>query len=114
MISSPFKIKERYRITKVLKEGMRRSFSYFTAIRLLNPHGKNHTFAVVVSKKVAAAAVKRNRIRRRLYEGLRLGLSAPSLTSPASACYDVIILGKPSVLAAPFDLIQSDITSLIR
>ena len=38
-----------------------------------NAHGKTR-FAVVVSKKVNKTAVGRNRIRRRLYEAIRLDL----------------------------------------
>jgi len=37
-----------------------------------NEKRKNYRLAVVVSKKVHKSAVKRNRIRRRLYEAFRL------------------------------------------
>jgi ribonuclease P protein component len=36
-----------------------------------NPKRKSYRLAVVVSKKVSKSAVDRNRIRRRLYEGVR-------------------------------------------
>lgn len=43
-----------------------------------NAHRKTSRFAVVVSKKVHKSAVGRNRIRRRLYEIIRLEL--PKMT----------------------------------
>jgi ribonuclease P protein component len=46
---------------------------------------KNSRVAVVVSRKVNKSAVVRNRIRRRLYEAVRLNL--PNFSEP----YDIII-----------------------
>lgn len=41
------------------------------------PNSKGFTrFAVVVSKKVERSAVKRNRLRRRVYEALRVNIDA--------------------------------------
>lgn len=37
-----------------------------------NPRRKSYRFAVVVSKKINKSAITRNRIRRRLYEAMRL------------------------------------------
>lgn len=39
---------------------------------ILNDRQKSYRLAVVVSKKVSKSAVKRNRIRRRIYEQVRL------------------------------------------
>lgn len=49
-----------------------------------NERRKNYRLAVVVSKKVHKSAVKRNRIRRRLYEAMRLAAA----NIPA---YDMVI-----------------------
>ncbi len=116
MLSRDFKIKERYLITKVLKKGTSRPFSCFTAKVLFHPRARHDHFAVIASKKVAAKAVDRNTIRRRLYEAVRLSMEArpaATLSQPARACYDVIILAKQKTLTAPFTLIQSEITSFI-
>lgn len=40
-----------------------------------NPRRKHSRFTVVISKKIIKSAVKRNRLRRRLYEIVRLELS---------------------------------------
>lgn len=39
-----------------------------------NPHRGHSRFAVVISKKVLKSAVRRNRVRRRIYEVIRLEL----------------------------------------
>lgn len=49
-----------------------------------NPHRVHSRFAVVVSKKVFKSAVKRNRLRRRIYEIIRLELD--SIQKP----YDIV------------------------
>lgn len=50
-----------------------------------NPRRKTYRLAVVVSKKVAKSAVLRNRIRRRIYEAVRL--LEDKITGP----YDLVI-----------------------
>lgn len=50
-----------------------------------NPKRSEYRLAVVVSKKVSKSAVVRNRIRRRLYEAVRV--QASDIKSP----YDIVI-----------------------
>lgn len=50
-----------------------------------NPKRTDYRLAVVVSKKVSKSAVVRNRIRRRIYETVRL--QAPEMKSP----YDIVM-----------------------
>lgn len=45
---------------------------YFAIKCILNKRRKNFRASVVVSKKVSKSAVKRNRIRRRIYEIIRV------------------------------------------
>lgn len=61
--------------------------------------------AVVVSKKVIKSAVARNRIRRRLYEAIRVEL--PKLTQQSDLVFIVV---SAEVMTAP----ASDITSSIQ
>lgn len=51
-----------------------------------NPHRKDTRIAVVISKKTLKSAVRRNRIRRRLYEYVRIKL--PDL----NRVYDIAII----------------------
>ena len=57
-----------------------------------NPHRKRSRIAVVVSKKVLKSAVKRNRIRRRVYEYIRTKL--PYVTG----VYDIVLIVTSSEL----------------
>jgi ribonuclease P protein component len=78
-----------------------------------NTHRGQPRFAVVVSKKVMKSAVRRNRIRRRIYEYIRL--SIPKLVDN----YDIVIIISstdfltmtPGELTGQFDqlFIQSDL-----
>jgi len=59
---------------------------------IANPHRKQSRVAVVVSKKILKSAVRRNRIRRRVYEYVRIKL--PRLTET----YDIAIIVASSEL----------------
>lgn len=70
----------------VLKNGMT-TRSKFLTIRYSKNNKRVHSrFSVVVSKKISKRAVVRNRIRRRVYEILRLQL--PRIQS----AYDVVVI----------------------
>lgn len=57
-----------------------------------NPRRKHSRLAVVVSKKVYKSAVKRNRIRRRIYELIRLHLADSNATDIVVSVYSPEIL----------------------
>jgi ribonuclease P protein component len=66
---------------------------HFATIKFINnPRAKNSRIAVVVSKKVLKSAVKRNGIRRRLYEYIRLKL--PNFND----VYDLVLIVTSSEL----------------
>lgn len=58
----------------VYKNGVAERSHLVTVKHIYNPHRKHCRFSVVVSKKVHKGAVGRNRIRRRIYEVIRLEL----------------------------------------
>lgn len=66
-------------------------------------------FAVVVSKKVLKSAVARNRVRRRLYEAIRLNLEK----IPKDRDY-IFVVYSPSLQTLPFDKLSSLVRSLIE
>ncbi len=59
------------RITYVLQKGKRLGNNYF-ALKLLLTRNPSSHFGVTVSTKIYASAVKRNRLRRQMYEIIRL------------------------------------------
>lgn len=75
--------------------------------RIQRSNRQDSRLAIVVSKKVAARAVKRNRIRRRLYEIVRTeGLLGAGVI-------DVVIYVKTDgVSAADYESLKSEVRSL--
>jgi ribonuclease P protein component len=71
----------------------------------VNPKRDSYRLAVVVSKKVSKSAVVRNRIRRRLYEAVRL--QAPQLQQSVDM---VISVFSDQLLELPAD----QVTRLVR
>ncbi len=59
------------RVTYVLQKGKRLGNNYF-ALKLLQTKNLTSHFGVTVSTKIYSSAVKRNRLRRQIYEIIRL------------------------------------------
>ena len=73
-----------------------------------NPHRKNSRIAVVVSKKVLKSAVRRNHVRRRVYEYIRNRL--PYL----NGVYDIVfIITSSELLNIPYENIIEQINQLL-
>ena len=66
-------------------------------------------YAVVVSKKVLKSAVGRNRIRRRVYEAVRMEL--PKIQKPVDC---IFIVYSKEILNADFKIIQKTIRDLLK
>jgi ribonuclease P protein component, eubacterial len=66
-------------------------------------------FAVVVSKKVYKSAVKRNRIRRRVFEIIRLSIK------PDSPVFDVVFnIYSPEVIDVPHEKLTKEVQGLLK
>ncbi|MDN5275188.1 MAG: putative Ribonuclease [Candidatus Saccharibacteria bacterium] len=91
----------------VYKNGTAVRSHLITVKAVTNPHRKHSRFAVVVSKKVHKSAVGRNRIRRRIYEVVRLEL--PKFKAP----HDVAILVFSSeLISLPASELQETVQQL--
>jgi ribonuclease P protein component len=73
-----------------------------------NPHQKSYRVAVVVSKKVNKSAVKRNRMRRRLYEIVRN--HEENITSPIDL---VITVFSDEVTSTPSSELEATVIKLM-
>jgi ribonuclease P protein component len=74
-----------------------------------NPRRRQYRLAVVVSRKVSKSAVVRNRIRRRLYESVRI------LSSTFSEPYDlVLVVYDDSFKDKPTEELQRDVVKLLK
>jgi len=74
-----------------------------------NKNRAHNRFAIVVAKKVVKSAVKRNRIRRRLYESMRR--YEPNL----HASYDfVVTVYSPDLLLIPSEEVDSVVKDVFK
>ena len=74
----------------------------------LNPKKRDYRLAVVVSKKVEKSAVKRNRIRRRVFETVRTTIT---IDQP----YDLIItVFDADIATQPAEKVTKTVTSLFQ
>ena len=92
----------------VYKNGQAVRSSIVTVKYVKNPYRSHSRFAVVVSKKVLKSAVRRNRIRRRVYEIIRLEL--PYLKTDQDV---VIIIFSAEVLLMPHKDLKQVIKSIL-
>lgn len=107
MISSLFRFHGHNSLRYVYSNGKAVRSQLFTVKYVRNTHRKHPRFSVVVSKKVIKSAVGRNRIRRRLYEYLRLH------TEKLNDTYDIVIICTSAELRTlPYAEIAEQLTQL--
>jgi ribonuclease P protein component len=83
-------------IKRVLRAGNVVRNRYFSVKYSFAPHRNTPRISVVVSKKIAKSAVTRNRIRRRMYESIRLRIKQ---LPPQLELVVIITSGEVAVLA---------------
>lgn len=95
-------------VQKILKKGRSLNSESFQMRFLPNEVGFTR-YAVIVSLRVSRKAAKRNKIKRRLSEIVRLNLSK---TKPG---YDIVLITKPSALDKNYRGLSDELTdSLIK
>jgi len=100
----------RQRIDYLFKKGKKLSNDCFT-IRFI-PSFKTEKpvsrFCVIVSSALEPSAVKRNRLRRQIYEIIRLNrhIAPPGL--------DIIIIGKKTLTRLAYNLISASLLTLLK
>ena len=82
--------------------------SQLTMKYIANPRRRHGRFSVVISKKVLKSPVKRNRVRRRIYEIIRLEL--PNVQSG----FDIVVMVfSPEVLLMPHNDLKAAVKQLV-
>ena len=107
MLSAKYRFHSRGGVNFTYKHGRRINTPLVTLIYAPNSRKKTRC-AVVVSKKVMKTAIGRNRIRRRVYEAIRLELSA--YRSPVDR---IFLVHSKELLTLPFSDLQTLIESLL-
>ena len=107
MIPSPFRFHGHNSLRYVYANGKAVRSQALTMKWVKNTHRSKPRVSVVVSKKVLKSAVGRNRIRRRLYEYIRLRL--PLLNDT----YDIVLIATtPELRTMPFSDFEAQVDTL--
>ena len=97
----------RSRVQYTLKKGRKLSDEHFV-IKFIPSRYKENRFCVTVSLKVAPLAVKRNRLRRQIYEILRL------TQIKTGTPLDIVIIAKPSASRLSYEKIQQNLIKILN
>lgn len=107
----------RKEVEEVLKNGRRFSSQYFfaTLFRPTVPLTPGPRFAVVVSKKTAGTAVKRNALRRRTYQAIRkhIAENGQHTRSRALPPLFIVMTVKREAVGVDFSLFYKDVQRLL-
>lgn len=109
MIPRRFRL-PRKRIEYLFKKGKKIGNDCFT-IRFIACYGSENAatrFCVIVSSALEPSAVKRNRLRRQIYEIIRLNLKE------APSGLDIIIIGKKTLTRLDFERVSASLTALLK
>src|SRR5690606_20772884 len=107
MIPTKNRFKGHGSIRYVYNKGAAYRSRFFVIKVIENKRRQDSRFSVVVSKKIFKSSVKRNRIRRRVYEYIQ------TLTPKLSGVYDVVItVSNPEVLLTDHQNITTQIDQL--
>ena len=107
MIASKYRFHGHGSLKFLYKNGRVIRSRYFTVKYITNRYRSNPRFAVVVSKKVHKSAVGRNRIRRRIYEQLRIDV-LPRVKNVDIA----VIVTRSEALNLPADELKSSLDAV--
>lgn len=108
MLSKKYRFHSRGGVNYVYQKGKTVRTSTLALVYTPNKRGFRR-FAVVVSKKVLKSAVGRNRIRRRVYEAIRL--ESPSKLPPMDG---IFVIYSDSFLKIPFTELRRSIHDLLE
>ena len=108
MISRKYRFHSRGGVRYTYKNGKTIRESKISLVFAPNSRNKQR-YAVVVSKKVLKSAVGRNRIRRRVYEAIRMEL--PKIEKPVDC---IFIIYSKEILDMDFKVIQKIIRDLLK
>lgn len=108
MLSRRYRFHSRGGVRYTYKKGKTIRSPQLSLVHAVNSRGRQR-FAVVVSKKVLKTAVGRNRIRRRLYEAIRLEL--PNYQAKQDC---IFVVFSKSIRTLPFEDLRALVRSLLQ
>jgi ribonuclease P protein component, eubacterial len=109
MLSQKYRFHSRGGIRYVYNNGRSIRGSRMALTYIKGTNRKHSRFSVIISKKVLKSAVGRNRIRRRVYESIRLNLER--LSSPNDV---LVTIYDSSFRDSPYNDVTSCINKLLK
>ena len=108
MIPSPFRFHGHNSLRYVYTNGKAVRSQPLTIKWVINTHRSKPRVSVVVSKKVLKSAIGRNRIRRRIYEYMRINMDK------LNANYDIVVITtSPDLKDIPYSELSSQLDTLL-
>lgn len=107
MLSRSHRLTKADNVEQILESGGMASNRFLVA-RFRRNEMKTHRFGVIVSQKIDARASMRNRIRRQLYEIIRLNRERMS----APPHFDILILPKKAIMNASYNEMEDHFLKL--
>lgn len=103
MIAKKYRV-PREKIAFILRKGEEKASEFFIIRSVPNMESFSR-FRTIVSRKIEKSAVKRNSLRRKIYESIRLNLKENLTKGPK----DIILIPKKKILQKTFEAIKEDL-----
>ena len=110
MLNRRYRFHSRGGVRYTYQHGKNVRSSKITLVHAKNSRGRER-YAVVVSKKIAKSAVKRNRIRRRVYEAIRLVKQEEKFDEKKD---NIFVIYAKDIETMPFQDLKALISSLLN
>lgn len=114
MLPKKYRLHREDNVPYIIKEGT--AFQTPTILFKLLPNTeKNSRFSVIVSKKVAPPGIKRNTLRRRIYEAIRINLGEEILDKKEKKPhFDIVILPSKKTLGTSYKEIEETVIKFLK
>lgn len=109
MLPKKYRLHREDNVPYIIKEGT--AFQTPTILfKFIQNENENSRFSVIVSKKVAAPGIKRNTLRRRIYEAIRINLEPKILDKKEKKPhFDIVILPSKKTLGTSYKEIEKNV-----
>jgi len=109
MLEKKYKLAKTDNIKNIISRGETHSSPYFI-IKTKETDDPHSRFAIVVSTKLSKKAVNRNRLRRQLFEIIRLNIEKTSMASP----HKIVILPRAKALKLDYKNLEKNLLKTFK
>ncbi len=111
MIAKQYRIPKE-RIPYILKKGDQKKSALFI-IKYQKNNEHFFRYRVIISKKIDKSAVKRNKLRRQIYESIRINSIDEKKALKNTTNYDILLIPKKNISSNSYKEIEKDIINNI-